>query len=174
MKKDATMLSSVLSNDEKKEISEEFGRYEQKSAACIEALRVVQRHRGWVSDEAILGIARFLGMSPADVDGVATFYNLIFRKPVGRHILFVCDSVSCWVMGCDKVKQRLNERLGISLGETTQDRAFTILPIACLGHCENAPVVLVDGNPLIHADTVALDNCLTGLRNQDDMDERKA
>lgn len=174
MKNDATMSSSELSDDEKREISEEFGHYELKSAVCIEALRVVQRYRGWVSDEAIFGIASFLGMSPADVDGIATFYNLIFRKPVGRHVLFVCDSVSCWVMGCNQVKQSLGDRLGIKPGETTPDGAFTVLPIACLGCCENAPVVLVDGIPLLNADTAALEACVTRLRDQDDQEGRTA
>jgi len=150
----------MLTQAEKNEIAEEFSRYEQKSAACIEALRIVQCHRGWVSDEAVLGIASFLGMSPAEVDGVATFYNLIFRKPVGKQVLFVCDSVSCWVMGCAQIKEQLTQRLGVALGETTKDGAFTVLPIACLGCCENAPVMLVDGEPLVKVDTHTLDRLL--------------
>src|SRR6185437_1418758 len=135
----------MLSQEEKEEISAEIARYERKSAACIDALRIVQAHRGWVSDENLSDIAAFLGMSPADVDGVATFYNRIFRQPVGRRVLFVCDSVSCWVMGCSRVKTRLRNQLGVDLGQTTSDGLFTILPIACLGHCEAAPVLLVHG-----------------------------
>ena len=161
----------MLSEEEKNEISEEFDRYERKSAACIEALRIVQRHRGWVSNEGILDIAIFLKMSPADVDGVATFYNLIFRKPVGRNVLFVCDSVSCWVMGCNKVKEHLHARLGIEPGQTSSDGVFTLLPIACLGRCESAPVLLMHGQdqnePITDVTEQAIDDLIARCRNRD-------
>jgi NADH-quinone oxidoreductase subunit E len=166
----------MLSNEEKNEISEEFDRYERKSAACIEALRVVQRHRGWVSNEAVLDIASFLNMSPADVDGVATFYNLIFRKPVGRNVIFVCDSVSCWVMGCNKIKNHLRRRLGIELGQTSTDGAFTVLPIACLGRCESAPVLLIHGQdqnePISDVTEQTIDDLIVRCRQRDQ--ERKS
>ena len=74
-----------------------------------------------------------LDMTPEELDGVATFYNLVFRKPVGRHVALICDSVSCWIMGYEKLCQRLTSRLGVSLGETTADNRFTMLPIVCLG-----------------------------------------
>src|SRR4051812_15956428 len=122
----------MLSYQEKEEISNELKRYELKSGACIDALRIVQVHRGWVSDETISDIAVFLEMTSDEVDGVATFYNLIFRKPVGRRVIFVCDSVSCWIKGASSLKEHLCDRLGVSLGETSRDGDFTILPIACL------------------------------------------
>ena len=134
----------MLTAEEKKEIEAEFPRYEQKRAACVEALKVVQRHRGWVSDEALIAVAEFLEMTPAELDGVATFYNLIFRKPVGKHIILVCDSVSCWIMGYERILQHLQERLGVVLGETTADGVFTLLPIVCLGACDQAPAMMID------------------------------
>jgi NADH-quinone oxidoreductase subunit E len=134
----------MLTAKEKKEIEAEFPRYEQKRAVCVEALKVVQRHRGWVSDEALIDVAEFLEITPAELDGVATFYNLIFRKPVGKHIILVCDSVSCWIMGYDRILQHLQERLGIVLGETTADGVFTLLPIVCLGACDQAPAMMID------------------------------
>jgi NADH-quinone oxidoreductase subunit E len=135
----------MLSDSEHREIEEELSRYPDKQAVCVDALKIVQRHRGWVSDEALKDVAAMLGMSPHEVDGVATFYNLIYRKPVGRHVIHVCDSVSCWVMGCDGICNRLKERLGIGMGETTSDGRFTLLPIVCLGVCELAPAMMVDG-----------------------------
>ena len=72
-------------------------------------------------------------MSTADLDGVATFYNLIRRKPVGRHVAMICDSVSCWIMGCERVRDHLCDQLGTTLGGTTADGRFTLLPIVCLG-----------------------------------------
>jgi NADH-quinone oxidoreductase subunit E len=134
----------MLTDDEKKEIEAEFPRYEQKSAVCVEALKTVQRHRGWVSDETLIDIAEFLEMAPAELDAVATFYNLIFRKSVGRHIILVCNSVSCWIMGYERIVRYLQERLGIGFGETTADEVFTLLPIVCLGACDQAPAMMID------------------------------
>ncbi|HUR40783.1 MAG TPA: NADH-quinone oxidoreductase subunit NuoE [Verrucomicrobiae bacterium] len=134
----------MLSKEELAEIEHELAHYEQASAATIEALKIVQKHRGWVSDEAVKDIAAKLGTSAADVDSVATFYNLIFRKPVGRHVIFTCDSVSCHIMGADGLRKKLEKNLGIKPGQTTGDNRFTLLPIVCLGTCDKAPAMLVD------------------------------
>lgn len=134
----------MLSAEEKKEIEAELAHYEQPSAATIEALKIVQKHRGWVPDEAVKDIAEVLKTSAADVDSVATFYNLIFRRPVGRHVIFTCDSVSCYLMGADKLKAKLEAKLGIKTGQTTADKRFTLLPIVCLGTCDRAPAMLID------------------------------
>jgi NADH-quinone oxidoreductase subunit E len=133
----------VLSAEERKEIEVEQAHYPNGQAACIEALMIVQRHRGWVSDEAVRDIAAFLGMTPDEVDGVATFYNLVFRRPVGRHVIKICDSVSCWIMGYEAMRDHLEARLGIRFGETTSDGRFTLLPIVCLGVCDHAPAMMI-------------------------------
>ena len=134
----------MLTPEERREIEEELRCYPDRRAGTIEALKVIQRHRGWVSDDGVKAIARTLGISPDEVDGVATFYNLIFRQPVGRHVILLCDSVSCWVMGYDKILETLKARLGIGMGETTADGRFTLLPIVCLGACDRAPAMMVD------------------------------
>lgn len=134
----------MLTAEELKEIEHELAHYEQPSAATIEALKIVQKHRGWVSDEAVKDIAEKLKTSAADVDSVATFYNLIFRKPVGRHVIFTCDSVSCHIMGADGLRRKLQDKLGIKPGQTTPDNRYTLLPIVCLGTCDRAPAMLVD------------------------------
>ncbi len=135
----------MLSEEEKREIDAEIPNYAQKESVCIDALRIVQRHRGgWVSDEALHDLAGYLGMTAEDLDGVATFYNLIFREPVGRHMVMVCNSVSCWVMGYEKVRARLKEVLGVDYGGTTPDGRFTFLPNVCLGICDHAPAMMVD------------------------------
>ncbi|GBQ86475.1 NADH-quinone oxidoreductase chain E [Gluconacetobacter johannae DSM 13595] len=112
--------------------------------AAIPALMAVQARLGWVSDAHLADVAGLLGLSPADLDGVATFFNLVFRRPVGRHVILMCDSVSCWIMGRDALCARLCDRLGIRPGQTTADGAVTLLPIVCLGHCDHAPAMLVD------------------------------
>jgi NADH-quinone oxidoreductase subunit E len=133
----------MLSKQELAEIDAELAHYEQASAATIEALKIVQKHRGWVSDEAVADIAAKLGASAADVDAVATFYNLIYRRPVGRHVIHVCDSVSCWIMGQPRLTDLLKQRLGIDYGQTTADGRYTLLPICCLGTCDRAPALMI-------------------------------
>ncbi len=140
----------MLTAEEEKEINEELGHYPNKQAVCIDAMLIVQRHRGWVSDEAIHDIAVLLGMSATDLDGVASFYNLIHRKPVGRHVALICDSVSCWIMGYEQVRDQLCTRLGTTLGGSTADGRFTLLPIVCLGVCDHAPAMTIDGD--VHTD----------------------
>lgn len=134
----------MLSEEERKEIEEEFKIYPQKKAAAIEAMKVVQKHRGWVSDESLRDLSQLLGLSFEDLDGVATFYNLLFREPVGKHIILVCNSISCFVMGYNEILQALSDRLGIKYGETTKDGMFTLLPVPCLGTCDHAPAIMID------------------------------
>jgi NADH-quinone oxidoreductase subunit E len=142
----------VLTPEERREIESEMSHYPTKQAVTIDAMRIVQRHRGWISDESLEDIAEFLGMSRDELDSVATFYNLIFRQPVGRHVIFYCDSVSCWLMGCNRLRDDLSRRLGIRPGETTADGKFTLLPIVCLGACDHAPVVMIDSD--LHPDLI--------------------
>ncbi len=123
---------------------EEAQHYEQPQAACIEALKIVQRRHGWVPDGAIPAIARVLGIGPASVEEAATFYSLIFRQPVGRHVILLCDSSSCFLTGFETLKQDLSNQLGIGLGETTADGRFTLLPVCCLGACDGAPAMMID------------------------------
>jgi len=140
----------MLTAEEIKAIEGEAANYPKRAAVCIDALKIVQRYRGWVSDESVRDIAGHLGMSPADLDSVATFYNLIFRRPVGRHVITVCDSVTCWIMGEERIREHLQERLGIGLGETTPDDRFTLLPTVCLGCCDHAPAMMVGSD--LHSD----------------------
>lgn len=139
-----TQLVPVLSDDEIREIEHEVVHLPDRQSAAIDALLIVQKHRGWVSDESLHAIARLLDMPAAELDGIATFYNLIFRRPVGRHVVMVCDSVSCYVMGADGLAASISEKLGIAFGETTGDGRFTLLPICCLGACDKAPTLMID------------------------------
>ena len=151
----------MLSDEEKQEIEAEIPHYAQKEAVCIDALKIVQRHRGWVSDEAITDLSQFLGMTPEDLDSVATFYNLIFRKPVGRHVILMCSSVSCWVMGYGRLSTFLQQELGIGMGDTTPDGRFTLLPNPCLGICDHAPALMIDEDTHVDLDEDKLRSILT-------------
>ena len=132
-----------LSPEEIAAINKEASHYEDKSGASIEALKIVQEHRNWVSDESLKAVAALLEISPEKLDGVATFYNLIYRRPVGKKVIHYCNSVSCWMLGAEKVCEKITEQLNIKLGETTSDGEYTLLPVVCLGDCDHAPVMLV-------------------------------
>jgi NADH-quinone oxidoreductase subunit E len=134
----------VLTKEEIQDIEDECSHYPDKQAVSVDALKIVQRHRGYVSDEALQDVGEYLQMPFDELEGVATFYPLIFRKPVGKHVILVCDSISCWIMGGEDRRKDLEQRLGIHLGETTPDGLFTLLPIRCLGICDHAPALIID------------------------------
>ena len=153
-------LIPTLSDEERRDIEAEIAHLPDRQSAAIDALRIVQKYRGWVSDESVAAIAGLLGMSPVAIDSIATFYNLIFRKPVGRNVIMVCDSVSCFIMGCDDVKQALIEELGIEPGQTTEDDRFTLLPIVCLGACDRAPAMMINEDLIYSVSAENLDEIL--------------
>ena len=133
----------MLTSEEIAEIDHEIDLYPDKQAVGLEALKIVQKHQGWVSDESMLAIAKYLDIPISDLEGVATFFNLVYRQPVGRNVILFCNSVSCWIMGCKSMRAHINDRLGVDFGETTEDKEFTFLPVPCLGDCDKAPVMMV-------------------------------
>lgn len=153
-------LIPTLSEEECRDIEAEIAHLPDRQSAAIDALRIVQKYRGWVSDESVAAIADLLSMSSVEIDSIATFYNLIYRKPVGRNVVMVCDSVSCFIMDANKVKEALIEKLGIELGQTTQDDRFTLLPIVCLGACDRAPAIMINEDLLYDVSPENLDEIL--------------
>ena len=145
----------MLEENEKEEIQREIGLWPNPPAACIDALKIVQEHRGWISDEAVSDIAAELGMAAAEVESVATFYTRLYRKPTGRNIILVCDGPSCLIMGYESLYRMISDRLGIAFGETTADGRFTLLPVSCLGDCGHAPALMVNHD---HYNDVSVDD----------------
>jgi len=111
--------------------------------AAVDVMKELQRHYGWLTDEAVTEASRILGLSPLQVEELATFYEMIYRRPVGKRVIHVCDSISCWNMGGESLLERLAAHLGIAVGETTRDGMFTLLPCCCLGNCGQAPTIMV-------------------------------
>jgi NADH-quinone oxidoreductase subunit E len=136
------------------------GEYTDRRAACVEALKLVQQRYRWVDDAHLRALARLLDMTAAELDGVATYYNLVYRRPVGRHLILLCDSVSCWLMGQEALCAALQRRLGITAGQTTADERFTLLPIVCLGYCDHAPALMIDDDLHGDVDTTRLQRLL--------------
>ena len=134
----------MLSPQEKTEIDKEIAKVPVRRSAGLKGLMVVQRHRGYINDEALKDVADYIPMSVTELDGIATFYNLIYRKPVGRHVIRICDSVSCFIMGYEGIRQKISEELQIEYGQTTADKCFTLLSAQCLGCCDKAPAMMIN------------------------------
>lgn len=134
----------VLADEDRVEIQHHIHHYDDARAASIDALKVIQRRHGWVPDGAIQPVADLLGISAPDLEGVATFYSLIFRRPVGRNVIKVCDSIACHLNDYERVQNEIIKTLTIGLGQTTDDNRYTLLPICCLGACDKAPVIMIN------------------------------
>ena len=127
--------------------------------AAVDVMKELQRHYGWLTDEAVEEAAELLGLSALQVEELATFYEMIYRRPVGRHVIHVCDSISCWSVGGESLLKQFERLLGIEVGATTSDGSFTLLPCCCLGNCGKAPAVMVGERiygPLVPEDAEAV------------------
>jgi NADH-quinone oxidoreductase subunit E len=111
--------------------------------AAVDVMKALQAHYCWLTDEAVVEAAGLLGLSPLQVEELATFYEMIYRRPVGRQVIHVCDSISCWAMGGETLLSHIAALLGIGVGETTADGLFTLLPCCCLGNCGEAPTLMI-------------------------------
>lgn len=139
-----------LSREEFEGIEHEKHHYEDARAASIEALKIVQKKRGWVPDGALEAIAQVLGIPGGDIEEVATFYSQIFRQPVGRHVIRYCDSVVCHITGYQGIQTVLQQSLNIKPGQTTPDGRFTLLFTCCLGNCDKGPTMMVDEDTYVY------------------------
>ncbi len=133
-----------LSDELKNKIDHWIAKYpaDQKQSAVLPALRLVQEaHGGWLTDELMRSVAKYLGMSDIAVYEIAAFYSMYELKPVGKYKLAICTNISCMLSGCDKIVDHLKQKLKINFGETTLDGKFSLKEVECLGACANAPVM---------------------------------
>jgi NADH-quinone oxidoreductase subunit E len=114
--------------------------------AAVDVMKDLQGHYGWLTDEGVVEAAEILGLSPLQVEELATFYEMIYRRPVGKKVIHLCDSISCWAMGCETLMEHMAKRLGVEPGGTTADGIFTLLPCSCLGNCGNGPAMMLGDN----------------------------
>lgn len=134
----------ALGAEARAEIARLAGLYEHRQSALLPALFVAQQEHGYLSPEALAGVAEALDLPLSEVTSVASFYSLLYLRPVGRHVIQVCTNLACMLNGCGAVARRFGERLGVAPGETTADGRFTLRTVECLAACEEAPAVLVD------------------------------
>lgn len=152
-----------LSSTELTAIEHEASIMETREAAGIEALKVVQQHRGWISDDSLIAIAQCLNISSAQLEGVATFYNLIYRQKVGHYVIHLCDSISCHLTGYEEILKVVKRHLDIDYGQTTADGRFTLLSNACLGSCDKSPAMMINGQYYQSLTTESVIAILNGL-----------
>jgi NADH-quinone oxidoreductase subunit E len=154
----------MLPESLKNELQQKIDRVAHPREMAIDVINALQDHYGYFSDEALGQAADLLGMTPLELDELATFYTFIYREPVGKYVIHVCDSLICWMENGEDLVAHLCNRLDIQMGETTADGLFTLLPVCCIGYCDRAPAILV--NRMVHGPltTDALDNLIDKLR----------
>jgi NADH-quinone oxidoreductase subunit E len=127
-------------------IDEICARYpaDQRKSAILAACYLVQGQQGYITGNGMRHVAEVIGCTPADVEDVVSFYTMFYTRPVGKHVIQVCRTLSCALMGAERVTEEFAASLGIKSGETTADGQFTLIEVECLGACDRAPVVGVN------------------------------
>ena len=143
-KKPRVNVEAILTAQEIHDIEHHIGHYPDPRAASLDSVKLVQKRNGWIDDAQVAAIGQMLGIPAADVEGVATFYNRIYRRPVGRNVILLCDSIACFLMGAESLAESFKQQLGIEYGQTTADDRFTLLPICCLGNCDKSPTLMIN------------------------------
>ena len=130
------------------QIDREIAKYppEQKQSAVMSALRIAQMEKGWLANETIEFVAQYLGMPTIAAYEVATFYNMYSMAPGGKHKITLCTNLSCTLMGALEIGRHLENRLGVGLGQTTEDGRFTLQEGECMGACGDAPLCLINNH----------------------------
>ena len=156
-------MSVTFSEAGRAEFDRLLARYPDRNAVILPALHLAQKEFGYVSDEAIVYVAGLLGTSPAHIEGVATFYTMYNRRPVGKYHVQICRNLSCSLMGAEALIAHVSAKLGIRPGETTPDGRFTLSEVECLGSCGTAPVMQVNEDYHENLTEERVDAILDGL-----------
>jgi NADH-quinone oxidoreductase subunit E len=154
------MTPFALTPERDKKLEEILDRYPNKMAATIPVMHLCQEQHGFISEEIMEWVATRLGLSAAHVKGVATFYTLFNKEPVGRHQVWVCRTLSCALNGADGLLHHCEKRLGIHAGETTADGKITLRTAECLAACGGAPMIQVDKDYYEHLNLHQVDQIL--------------
>lgn len=154
----------MLPEDRKQILKQEVARSAHPHERAIDIMFELQAHHGYMSNKAVQEASEILGMTCLEIEELATFYDFIFREPIGKNLIQVCDSTVCWLHGLDRVLDHLYLRLNIRLGETTPDGLFTLLPTPCPGYCDHAPALMVNRTVYGRLTPQKIDEILTRCR----------
>ena len=156
----------MLPEELEKSLVEKIIHADHPRELVVDVMLALQDHYGYLNDEAVEEVAVLLGMSPLEVEEVATFYTFIYREPVGEFVIHVCDSVICWMDGYESLKEYLCKKLEIDVGGTTADGLFTLLPVCCIGYCDQSPAMLINREVYGHLTTQNIDAILEKLKSE--------
>jgi NADH-quinone oxidoreductase subunit E len=156
----------MLPNELKESLKEKIAHADHPREVVVDVMLALQEHYGYLSDEALEAVAALLGMSPLEVEELATFYTFIYREPVGKYVIHVCDSVICWMDGFESIRDYLCKKLDIAVGDTSADGRFTLLPVCCIGYCDLSPAMLINRKVYGHLTPQKIDEILEKLRSE--------
>lgn len=154
----------MLPPDLRESLQEQITTVDHPRELIVDLMFAVQDHYGYLSNEAVEEVASLLNMSPLEVDELATFYTFVYREPVGKYVIHLCDSLICWMDDYESIRDHLCNKLGIEMGETTPDGLFTLLPVCCIGYCDRAPAILINKKVYGPLTIEKLDDILEKLR----------
>jgi NADH-quinone oxidoreductase E subunit len=157
---------TVLSDKAKTEIRQLKARYPHPNSALLPALALAQKEHGWLSPEVLDEVAEVMGLVPAQVGSVASFYTMYNRRPVGKYFVQVCTNIACSLLGAEHIVEHLKRRLGIEVGGTTPDGLFTLAEVECLGSCGTAPMMQVNDVYYENLTADRVDQILAELRSR--------
>jgi len=161
----------MVPRDLKESLIEMTAAAEHPRELAIDVMFALQDHYGYLSDEAVAEAAEILRLSSLEVEELVTFYTFLYREPVGRYVIHVCDSVVCWMQGQESLAEHLSRKLGIRMGETTAEGLFTLLPVCCIGYCDRAPAILINRKLYGPLTPEKLDEILERLKRDADESE---
>lgn len=156
----------MLPSELKESLERQIAHADHPRELVVDVMLALQEHYGYLSDEAVEATAALLGMSPLQVEELATFYTFIYREPVGKYVIHVCDSLICWMDGYESVKNYLCQKLDVDVGSTTADGMFTVLPVCCIGYCDQSPAMLINRKVYGHLTPEKIDEILENLKKE--------
>lgn len=156
----------MIPDELKESLLKQIDHIEHPRELVVDVMFAIQEHYGYLTDEGVEETARLLDMSALEVEQLATFYTFVYREPVGKFVIHVCDSVVCWIDGYESIKDYLSQILKIQAGETTPDGLFTLLPVCCVGYCDRSPAMMINKKVYGSLTTVKIDVILANLKEK--------
>ena len=156
----------MLPEQLREQLQERIAAEDHPRELVVDVMYTLQGYYGYLSDEAVQDVSELLGLTPLEIEELASFYDFIYREPVGKYVIHVCDSVVCWMHGHVSIIDYISKTLGISLGGSTEDGMFSLLPVCCIGFCDQAPVMLINGKPYGHLTPEKIDAILMQLKGE--------
>ncbi len=154
----------MLTEGERRHLQDHVGRYPQKRAGAIYVLQFLQEKYGYLHDQALEEASRLCDLSVTQLDELVTFYSLLLRRPTGKTIVRICDSIACHLAGAPTLLSEAERLTGVPLGSVSDDGAVTVMPHVCLGLCERAPAALVGQHETGPLDKAALGRLIAELK----------